>query len=240
MKLKQKERYVSETLKELATSKIFFAIIICEIISAVGNFSKLFIKEVHPNFSNNSIINTSLVLLTVLCVLAYSIAEIVCYININRYFKGKTDKLFGLQYLYKVHLIGAVVGISCVFISLLPQAGFEMFYIGTILLIFTVYVTIIYFIYSSLIRNTIECAEFAANGFIRGKIGNGIVVFMVVIFISQVISLFSSPIFKFFEYDSISTWLKLSLASSPTLFGLISIILYFILLLKFKRAFNTK
>ena len=240
MKLKEKERFVYKTLKELATSRIFFFVIVCEMISAIANFSKLFVKEIHPAYTNNQIINTLIVLITVLCVSAYSVAVIICYINIRRYFMGETQTQFGLRYIYKVHLIGNIVVIGCAFISYLPQIEFKLLYVAAMFLSLMVYFTIIYLIYSSVIRNAIECAEFAANGFIRGKIGNGIVVYMAFLLISQVFALFSSPLFKFLQYDSYFTWLKLTLTTFATVSGFVSIILSFILLLKFKKAFNTK
>ncbi len=236
MKLKQKEAYVYDVLKNLAVSKTFLGVIICEIVSAISTFFKVFIPQANPAYSNNQIINTLLIIITALCVLSYSILTVVCYINIYSFLKGKTDKFFGLKHLYKVQFWGIMLSTACVTLFPIFKMVFNLLNIFILLFLFSCTAIIIFLIYSTLVKNAIECAEFAANGFFRGKIGIGLVIYVVVILIFQLYSVITGSIFV--SYESLLIWLKMFIGNFDSICGSISLVLYLNLLLRFRKAMN--
>ncbi len=240
MKLKQKENYVYDELKRLATSKVFLAVIICEIITGSTSVFKLIFNESVPAFSENHIINLTLISLSVLLNIAYCVILVLCYINIYSYFKGKVQSLFGLKHLYNVQFWGALIITGCSLVFRVFNLGFDLLSLAISFFILSSSLIIVFLIYSILVRSAIECAEFASNRIVRGKIGNVIVIYSIISIISEAYLLISSPIFRFFEYDSLMLWLKDFLINFSVIPGLISLILYFILLRKFKKAINAK
>lgn len=240
MKLKQKERYIYDELSGLATSKIFLAVIVCEIITGCSSLFKLIFNDATPALSGNGIINLTLIFLSVLLNIAYCTILVLCYINIYSYFKGKAQSFFGLKHLYKVQLWGAMIITGCSLIFRLFNLSFDLLSLAIAFFYLSICLIIVFLIYSMLIRNTIECAEFASNRIIHRKIGNGIVIYAIISIISETYLLISSPIFRFFEYDSIMVWLKEALVNLTYITGLISLVLYFILLRKFQKAINIK
>ncbi len=240
MKLKQKEAYVYDVLKGLAVSKTFLGVIICEFLLLFSNAARVFTSDKLPIYSNNEIIQNLFTAIIFVLSVAFSILNIICFLNIYFYFSGKSDKLFGFKKLYYVQFYGAIVIGGCSLLFPLFKDELNLFVLGYGLLFLGILITIEYLIYSKLIKKLLDIADYASKKFISDKIGNGITVYLIIIIISQFFSVISQYFDKPFQYSGVFELLKYLLSGLPSLISFVSLILCFVLVSKFKKAVNIK
>ncbi len=239
MKLKQKEAYVYDVLKGLSVSKTFLGVIACEFTLIIANIIRVFISDNLPIYFHNYILQNLFTAIILILSVAYSTLNIICFFNIHSYFSGKADKLFGFKKLYYVQFYGTVIIGGCSLFFPLFKDGFNLFVMGYGLLFLGILITIEYLIYSKLIKNALDIADYASKKFISGKIGNGITVYLIIITALQffsVIAQFNKP----FQYSGVSELFKYLLNGLPSVIGLISLILCYNLASKFKKTVNIK